>query len=134
VSAQEKTDGNKNKTSNALVTTTHVRGPNFHRSHQTGSVVKGHATPELSRKKLKDPDTWPKWRSQECGHLTMFDMLGPQPLNRDAVMLPWAWTHLHKIDQKSLEEVKKSRGTCKQHGRSVTLAKTHAACVEHPAQ
>jgi hypothetical protein len=44
---------------------------------------------------------------------------------------------LHEIDPNSLEEVEKARGTCnggKPHGGAVTLAETHAACVEHPAQ
>jgi hypothetical protein len=47
-----------------------------------------------------------------------------QSLDRDAVILPWVWTYLHKIDPNSLEEVEKARGTCnggKRHGRAVTL-------------
>jgi hypothetical protein len=108
------------------------------------AVIKGLAIPKLSRKKLQDTDTWPKWRSQEWGQLTKYDkqdMFGPpihrQSLDRDTVILPWVWTYLHKIDPNSLEEVEKARGTCnggKRYGRAVTLAETYAACVEHPAQ
>ncbi len=107
------------------------------------AVIKGLAIPKLSRKKLKDTDTWPTWRKQEWGQLTKYDnqdMFGkpiPRPLDRDTVILPWVWTYLHKIDPNSLEEVEKARGTCnggKRYGKAGTLAETDAACVEHPAQ
>jgi hypothetical protein len=107
------------------------------------AVIKGLAIPKLSRRKLKDTDSWPRWRQQEWSQLTKYDkqsMFGepiPRPLDRDTVILPWVWTYLHKIDPNSLEEVEKARGTCnggKRYGRAVTLAETYAACVEHPAQ
>jgi hypothetical protein len=43
----------------------------------------------------------------------------------------------HKIDPVTGEIVGKARGTCnggKRHGKAVTIAETHAACVEQPAQ
>jgi hypothetical protein len=107
------------------------------------AVIKGLAIPKLSRRKLKDTEKWPRWRQQEWGQLTKYDlqeMFGkpiPRPLDRDTVILPWVWTYLHKIDPNSLEEVEKARGTCnggKRYGKAVTLAETYAACVEHPAQ
>jgi hypothetical protein len=107
------------------------------------AVIKGLAIPKLSRWKLTDTDEWPKWRKEEWGQLTKCDtqeMSGQpcrRPPDRDTVVLPWVWTHSHKIDPNSLEEVEKARGTCnggQRHGKAVTLAETHAACVEHPAQ
>ena len=107
------------------------------------AVIKGFSIPKLSRKKLKDTESWPKWREQEWSQLTKYDkqdMFGtprPRPRDPDTVILPWVWSYLHKLDTQSLEEVEKARGTCnggKQYGRAVTLAKTYAACVEHPAQ
>jgi hypothetical protein len=107
------------------------------------AVIKGLAIPKLSRQKLTDTDKWPKWRKQEWGQLTKYDtqeMFGqpsPRPPDRDTVVLPWVWTHLHKIDPNSLEEVEKARGTCnggQRYGKAVTLAETYAACAEHPAQ
>ena len=60
-----------------------------------------------------------------------------RPDDPNAVILPLAWTQVHKIDPFTDEIVEKARATCngeKRHGKAVTIAETHAACVEQPAQ
>ena len=57
------------------------------------------------------------------------------PKDSNAVILPWVWTYLYKIDPVTLIDTEKSRGTCnggQRHGKVVTLAETYAACVEQP--
>jgi hypothetical protein len=54
----------------------------------------------------------------------------------DAVILPWVWTYLYKIDPVTLQQEAKARGTCdggKRLGKIITLAETYAACVEQTA-
>jgi hypothetical protein len=58
------------------------------------------------------------------------------PKHFNAVILPWVWTYLFKINPITLEDTEKSQGTCNggaQHGKVITIAETYAACVEKPA-
>jgi hypothetical protein len=68
----------------------------------------------------------------------MFGTPCPQPRDNGVVVLPWVWSYLYKIDPISIEDVAKSRGTCKEgprYGKVIsTIAETYAAFMEQPAQ
>jgi hypothetical protein len=108
----------------------------------TLAIMKGRAFPKITRRKAMQSASCPKFRSSEWTQLSKYDkqtMFG-QPCPRlpdpNTVILPWVWTYFYKIDPVTLEDVKKSRGTCNggtRYGKVVTLAKTYAACVKQPA-
>jgi hypothetical protein len=86
-------------------------------------------------------DEWPEFLKSEWSQLNKYQKQGmfgtPCPRPRKGsktVILPWVWTYLYKIDPISLDTAK-SQGTFyggSRHGKVVTLAETHAACVEQP--
>jgi hypothetical protein len=84
-----------------------------------------------------------KWRKTEWTQLFKYlnqGMCGDPCLPPDdpnAVILPFVWTCVHKIDPLTNDIVEKARATCKggkRHGKAVAIAATYAACVEQPAQ
>jgi hypothetical protein len=84
-----------------------------------------------------------KWRKTEWTQLSKYQNQGmfgepcERPDDPNAVILPFVWTYVHKIDPLTGAIVEKARGTCnggKRHGKAVTIAETYAACVEQPAQ
>jgi hypothetical protein len=106
------------------------------------AVMKGLALPKLTQRKAPHLEDWPKFEKSEWSQLDKYAAQGmfgkpcPQPAkNLNAIILPWVWTYLYKIDPITLEDTEKSRGTCNRgarHGKVVTLAETHAACMEQP--
>ena len=109
------------------------------------ATINGTLPVKLTRRiVMKQPD-WDLWEQSEfkqhdaCKAQNMFGepIPPPQPTTDktgkriEATMLPFVWTCLHKDGNKQ-----KARGTCnggKQCGKAVTLAHTHASCVEQPA-
>jgi hypothetical protein len=107
------------------------------------AIHKGLAIPRMTRRTvMRGPDA-AKWRKTEWTQLTKYQNQGmfgdpcERPNDSNAVILPFVWTYVHKIDPLTGEIVEKARGTCnggKRHGKAVTIAETYAACVEQPAQ
>ena len=66
----------------------------------------------------------------------MFGKPCPRPPYKSlAIILPWVWTYLFKINPMTLDDDEKSRGTCNggpHNGKVITIAETYAACVEQP--
>jgi hypothetical protein len=104
---------------------------------------KGLAIPRMTRRTVMRSPEAAKWRTTEWTQLTKYQnqsMFGDpceRPNDPNAVILPFVWTYVHKIDPITGEIVEKARATCnggKRHGKAVTIAETYAACVEQPAQ
>jgi hypothetical protein len=107
------------------------------------AIYKGLAISRMTRQTvMQSPDT-SKWLTTEWTQLSKYlnqGMFGDpcaRPDDPNAVILPFVWTYIHKIDPITNEIVEKARGTWnggKHHGKTVTIAETYAACVEQPAQ
>jgi hypothetical protein len=104
------------------------------------AIYKGLAIPKLTRRKLEQSPAWDTFRSSEWIQLDKYHSQGmfgtPCAKPKDAIVLPWVWSYLYKVDPVTLKDVGKSRGTCnggQKHGKIITLAETYAACVEQPA-
>ena len=107
------------------------------------AISKGLAIPRMTRRTAMRTPEAPRWRTTEWTQLSKHQNQGvfgdpcPRPDDPNAVILPFVWTYVHKIDPLTNEIVEKARATCnggKRHGKAVTIAETHAACVEQPAQ
>jgi hypothetical protein len=107
------------------------------------AISKGLAIPRMTRRTVMSSPEAPKWRKTEWTQLSKYQNQGmfgdpcERPNDPNAVILPFVWTYVHKIDPLTNEVVEKARGTCnggKRHGKAVTIAETYAACVEQPAQ
>ena len=99
-----------------------------------------HHTITLTRTQLKKRDDHVQWKEAEwsqhnkCRQQGMFGDPIPRPIG--AVVLPFVWTYLTKLDPLTGATIYKARGTCnggKRFGKAVTLAETYATCVEQPA-
>jgi hypothetical protein len=104
------------------------------------AIFKGLAIPKLTRRKLLQSPAWDNFQKSEWKQLNAYHKQGmfgaPIEKPEGAIVLPWIWSYLYKVDPISLQDVAKSRGTCnggQKHGKIITLAETYAACVEQPA-
>jgi hypothetical protein len=104
------------------------------------AIFKGLAIPKLTRRKLQQSPAWDTFQKSEWKQLNAYDKQGmfgtPCEKPEGAIVLPWIWSYLYKVDPITLKDVAKSRGTCnggQKHGKIITLAETYAACVEQPA-
>ena len=107
------------------------------------AIFKGFAIPRMTRRTVMSGPDAAKWRKTEWTQLSkylnqgMFGEPCSRPTDPNAVILPFVWTYVHKIDPLTNDTVEKARATCnggKRHGKAVTIAETYAACVEQPAQ
>ena len=118
--------------------------PSWPPTHQSAlpSIHKIQQHQKLTRRKISTTSDFPMFKRSEWKQLdryqgqNMFGEPQPRPVDPSAVILPWVWAYVYKIDPVSLESHPKSRGTCNggtRHGKVITLAETYAACVEQPA-
>jgi hypothetical protein len=92
----------------------------------TAAMYKGFAIPRMTRRTVMRSPEAGKWRRKEWTQLSKYlnqGMFGDpclQPDDPNAVMLPFIWTYVHKIEPLTNEIVEKARATCnggKRHGK-----------------
>ena len=94
-----------------------------------------------TRAQLRKREDNQEWRNTEWNQLNKYKMQNmsfgdPIPRPFLAIILPFVWTYLIKEDPLTGLLRRKSRATCnggKKYGKAVTVAETHATCVEQPA-
>jgi hypothetical protein len=117
--------------------------PPLEEEDTTAATFKGFATPHLTCETVMNGPDAAKWRKTEWTQLSKCQLQGTfgepcfRPNDPMAVTLPFAWTCVHEVDPITMEIIEKARAACnggKRHGKAVTIAETHAACVEQPAK
>ncbi len=83
------------------------------------AIFKGLAIPKLTHRKLQQFPAWDKFQTSEWKQINVYHKQGMfgQPCDKpkDAIVLPWIWSYLYKVDPILLQDVAKSRGTWKDY-------------------
>jgi hypothetical protein len=106
-----------------------------HKSAQIFLLTTRTKTIMLTRSQLKKREDYQQWRIAEWAQHNKYktQRIFGLPITRPpgAVVLPFVWAYMIKVDPITGKPVYKARGTCnggKRYGKAITMAETYAMC------